>query len=244
MLPDGRIEHSMLLGIDHDTDLAVLKIYSTGFDTVTIGDSNLLKIGQIVIAIGNPYGFQHSVTAGVVSALGRTLRSRNGRLIENVIQTDAALNPGNSGGPLINAEGEVVGINTAIIQHAQGMSFSVSINTAKEIAGQLIKDGKVIRSYIGLMIQEINLSPRIINFFKLETQKGLLITQVVPNSPGNQAGLKEGDILVHFDGTDLLNSHDLFKRLDRNMNGKKVAIKILRRGRILDTQVIPRIKTS
>lgn len=244
ILPDGRIEQALLLGVDPDTDLAVIKIYSTGFDTVTIGDSELLKIGQLVIAIGNPYGYQYSVTVGVVSALSRTLRSKSGRLIENVIQTDAALNPGNSGGPLINAEGEVVGMNTAIIQHAQGISFSVGINTAKDIAGLLIKDGKVTRSYLGIMIQEINLSPRIINFFKLETQKGLLIQQVEPGTPGMTAGLHEGDILVHFDGNDVSNSHDLFKRLDRNAAGRKIDLKVLRRGQIIDLQIIPEIRNN
>ncbi len=244
ILPDGRIEEAVLLGVDPDTDLGVIKIYSNGFDTVTIGDSDLLKIGQLVIAIGNPFGYQHSVTAGVVSALSRTLRSNTGRFIENVIQTDAALNPGSSGGPLINADGEVVGINTAIIQQAQGMSFSVGINTAKDIAGLLIKDGKVTRSYLGIMIQEINLSPRIINFFRLETQKGLLIQQVEPNTPGMTAGLQEGDIMIHFDGTDLINSHDLFKRLDQNLAGRKIDLKVLRRGRIVDLQVVPEIRNS
>lgn len=241
-LPDGRKEEAFLLGLDQDTDLAVIKIYSTGFDTVILGDSNLLKIGQIVIAIGNPFGYQHSVTAGVVSSLSRTLRARTGRLIENVIQTDAALNPGNSGGPLINAEGDVVGINTAIIQLAQGMSFSVGINTAKEVAGMLIKDGKVIKAYMGIMIQEINLSQRIIHFFRLETNKGLLIQHVEKNSPGMAAGLQEGDILVHFDGSDLLNSNDLFKKLDRQAIGRKMPLKVIRNGRIMELQVTPEIR--
>jgi len=242
ILPDGRTEEATLLGMDPDTDLAVIKIYSTGFETVSIGNSDLLKIGQIVIAIGNPFGYQHSVTAGVISALSRSLRSRSGRLIDNVIQTDAALNPGNSGGPLIDADGEVVGINTAIIQQAQGMSFSVGINTARDIAGQLIKDGKVVRSYLGLMIQEINLSSRIINFFRLETQKGLLIQQIESGSPGMKAGLQEGDILVNFDGNDLLNSHDLFKKLDRHASGREIPLKVIRSGRIIDARVIPQIR--
>jgi S1-C subfamily serine protease len=243
-LPDGRKEEAFLLGQDPDTDLAVIKIYSTGFDTVTFGDSDLLKIGQIVIAIGNPFGYQHSVTAGVVSALSRTLRARSGRLIENVIQTDAALNPGNSGGPLINGEGEVVGINTAIIQQAQGLSFAVGINTAKDIAGLLIKDGKVTRAYLGIMIQEINLSARIINYFRLETKKGLLIQQIENNSPGMMAGLQEGDILIQFDQADLLNSNDLFKKLDWSVTGRKIDLKVLRRGRIVELQVIPEIKNT
>jgi S1-C subfamily serine protease len=241
-LPDGRVEEAILLGMDPDTDLAVIKIYSTGFETVTIGNSDLLKIGQVVIAIGNPFGYQHSVTTGVVSALSRTIRSRSGRLIDNVIQTDAALNPGNSGGPLINSEGEVVGINTAIIQHAQGMSFSVGINTAKDIAGQLIKDGKVVRAYIGLMIQEINLTSRIINFFRLETQKGLLIHQIESGSPCMEGGLREGDILVHFENSDVLSSHDLYKKLDRNAAGRKIPLKVIRNGRIVELEVIPQIK--
>src|SRR6187431_2977112 len=160
LLNENEIE-GFLIGNDPDTDLAILKIYSEGYSVAKLGDAAQLQIGQLVIAIGNPYGYQHTVTTGVVSALGRTLRTQSGRLVDNVIQSDAALNPGNSGGPMITTDGEVIGVNTAMIQGAQGLSFSVDINTAKDIASQLIKDGKVFKAYLGFMLQEVDINPKI-----------------------------------------------------------------------------------
>src|SRR6201991_5048887 len=160
LLNENEIE-AQLVGKDVDTDLAILKIYTNGYSFAKLGDSSQLQIGQLVIAIGNPLGYQHTVTTGVVSALGRSLQTQSGRLVDNVIQSDAALNPGNSGGPMITTDGEVIGVNTAIIQGAQGLSFSVDINTAKEIAQQLITNGKIFKAYLGLMLQEITINPKI-----------------------------------------------------------------------------------
>ncbi len=244
ILPDGRREVADILGKDPDSDFAIIKIFSTGFDLVTLGNSDELKIGQLVIAIGNPYGYQHTVTTGVISALGRTLRSQTGRIIENVIQSDASLNPGNSGGPMIDGQGEVVGLNTAVIRGAQGLSFSVSINTVKEIAGILIKEGRVIRAYLGLMIQEINLHPRLINFFKLESLRGLLITQVEKSSPASKVGIRNGDILVQLNGRDIMSANDLYKYLNRDSVGKILVLSLIRSGTMVKLEVIPEIKKS
>src|SRR5689334_21903177 len=166
LLNENEIE-ATLVGKDPDTDLAILKIYSEGYSVAKLGDAETLQIGQLVIAIGNPLGYQHTVTTGVVSALGRTLRSQNGMLVDNVIQSDAALNLGNSGGPMITTDGEAVGVNTAIIQGAQGLSFSVDINTAKEVASQLIKNGKVFKAYLGFQLQEVNIVPKVKHHFAL-----------------------------------------------------------------------------
>lgn len=243
-LPDGSLEEAERIGLDPDSDLALIKIYSRGFDPVVLGDSDRLRIGQLVIAIGNPLGFQHSVTAGVVSALGRSLRTPGGRLVENVIQTDAALNPGNSGGPMINGDGEVVGVNTAVMSGAQGMSFALSINTAKDIAGYLMKDGKVIRAYLGILIQEIELNRRIINFFRLETTRGILVTGVEPGSPAAVAELRPGDIVVQFDGCDLSSSTQLFRLLRAELAGRKVAMTFLRAGVLKQAAILPEIKKA
>jgi S1-C subfamily serine protease len=244
ILPDGNTEEAERIGLDPDSDLALVKIYSRGFDPVVLGDSDRLRIGQLVIAIGNPLGFQHSVTAGVVSALGRSLRTPGGRLVENVIQTDAALNPGNSGGPMINGDGEVVGVNTAVISGAQGMSFALSINTAKDIAGYLMKDGRVIRTYLGMLIQEIELNRRIINYFRLETTRGILVTGVEPRSPAAAADLRAGDILVQFDGCDLVSSAQLFRLLRAELAGRRVAIAFLRTGALKQAEIVPEIKKA
>src|SRR5713101_3251997 len=188
-----------LVGEDPDTDLALIRIDAPQLFAVTLGDSQSIRVGQLAIAIGNPYGFQYTVTAGVVSALGRSLRSQSGRLIEDVIQTDAALNPGNSGGPLVNARGEVIGVNTATILPAQGLCFAISVNTAKFIAGKLIKDGKVSRSYIGLAGQNVPLPRRIVRYYNLAVETGILVVSYEKNSRARKGGLREGDIIVGFD---------------------------------------------
>jgi S1-C subfamily serine protease len=227
------------MGDDPDTDLAVIRITSTNITQVTLGDSEKIKVGQLVIAIGNPYGFQTTVTAGVISALGRSLRASSGRLIDNVIQTDAALNPGNSGGPLINSRGEVIGVNTAAILPAQNICFATAINTAKFVAGKLIKDGKVKRSYIGIAGQNVPIHRRIVRFYNLLVEKGILITNMERNSPAQKAGLGEGDIIIGFDDLPVSGIDDLHKLLTDIQVGKESSIKILRRTEIIDLEIIP-----
>jgi S1-C subfamily serine protease len=243
-LLDGREEEAHFTGDDPDTDFAVIKIYASGFSTSRLGDSDELKIGQLVIAIGNPYGYQHTVSAGVVSALGRTLQTPTGRYVENVIQTDLALNPGNSGGPMIIAGGEVVGVNTAMIAGAQGLSFSLDINTAKAIAGDLIKDGKVVKAYLGIQYQEITLHPRIINYFGLEMTKGLLVTSIESNSPAFSSGLLNGDIIIQLDNEDITSSSGLFKKLNAERIGKKCMLTVIRRAAKKDIEIYPKEKVS
>jgi S1-C subfamily serine protease len=238
-LLDGSEEDAFLVGDDPDTDLAVIKTYASGFSVARMGDSDQLNIGQLVIAIGNPYGYQHTVTTGVVSALGRTLRTTSGRLVDNVIQSDAPLNPGNSGGPMVNAEGEVIGVNTAVIRGAQGLSFAVGINTAKDIAGYLIKDGKVVKAYLGLVLQEINLNPRIVNYYGLKNKKGLFVVSIEKDSPASRSNLREGDIIIQFEETPLYTTHDLFKQLSRDRIDRLSHLTIIRNAQKLTTDIYP-----
>ncbi|NBW35589.1 MAG: PDZ domain-containing protein [Cytophagia bacterium] len=195
--------------------------------------------GQFVIAIGNPYGYQHTVTTGVVSALGRTLQTQSGRLVDNVIQSDAALNPGNSGGPMINTDGEVIGVNTAILQGAQGLSFSVDINTAKEIANQLIRDGKVFKAYLGIQIQEVEINPKVKTHYNLPNKKGLFITKIEPNSPASLSQLQEGDILVNFNDRPLNSNQELFKELTRKDILRLINITVIRHSELLNFSIAP-----
>lgn len=238
LLNENEIE-GFLIGKDPDTDLAILKIYTDGYSVAKLGDAQQLQIGQFVIAIGNPYGYQHTVTTGVVSALGRTLQTQSGRLVDNVIQSDAALNPGNSGGPMINTDGEVVGVNTAVIQGAQGLSFSVDINTAKEIASQLIKDGKVFKAYLGLMLQEISINPKIKQHYNLANKKGLFITRIEPGSPASRSQLQEGDVIVSFHGKPVNTTHELFKELSRKDILDMIDITVVRHTELLNFGIFP-----
>src|ERR1700757_5405666 len=199
-LPDGREYPAQLTGDDPDTDLAVIRIDAPQLRHVRLADSEILRVGQLVIAIGNPLGFQASVTAGVISAVGRSMHAQSGRLIDNIIQTDAALNPGNSGGPLVNSAGEVVGVNTAMIRPAQGICFAIASNTAKFVAGWLIKDGKIRRSYIGVAGQNVPLHPRVARFHRLAATQGVLVAEIEPGSPAALAGLRQGDTIVGFKG--------------------------------------------
>src|SRR6266571_293433 len=198
--PDSGDFNAQLIGEDPDTDLALLRIDAPILRSVRLGDSRKILVGQLVVAIGNPYGFQYTVTAGVVSALGRSLRSQSGHLIEDVIQTDAALNPGNSGGPLVNANGEVIGVNTAVILPAQGLCFAISINTAQFIASKLIRFGRVRRSYIGVQAQTAALNRTIARHYQLETSTGALVLASEPGSPAQKAGLQEGDVITSLAG--------------------------------------------
>jgi S1-C subfamily serine protease len=237
---DGNEFTGEVTGIDKDTDIAIIKIFGTGYTPVKLGVSSDLKIGQLVIAIGNPLGYQHSVSTGVLSAVGRTMRTPGGHLIDDILQSDAPLNPGNSGGPLIDTNGEVVGINTAIIQSAQGISFSIAIDTVKEIARYLISDGKVTKAYLGLMTNDIEIHPRIRNFYRLSSKKGILITGVENSSPALHANLREGDIIIEFNGATITNSADLTKHLiGRQLILRPTDIKILRQTKILDLSILP-----
>lgn len=195
---DGREYPATLIGDDPDTDLAVIRIDAPGLSQAELGESATLRPGQLAIAIGNPFGFQTTVTAGVVSALGRSLRAQTGRLIDNVIQTDAALNPGNSGGPLVDSRGLVIGVNTAIIRPAQGICFATAIDTAKFVAGWLIKDGKFRRAFIGVAGQDVPLHRRVVRFYGLPVETGVLVVDVDKDSAGAKAGLLPGDVIIEF----------------------------------------------
>jgi len=243
LLNENEIE-GHLVGQDPDTDLAILKIYSDGYSVATLGDSSQLQIGQLVIAIGNPFGYQHTVTTGVVSALGRTLRAQNGMLVDNVIQSDAALNPGNSGGPMINTSGEVIGVNTAIITGAQGLSFSVDINTAKEIASQIIKNGKVFKAYLGFMLQEVPITTKVLRHYHLPNQKGLFVAGIEPHSPAARSQVKEGDIIITFNGKTVNNLQDLFKQLTHQEILTLVDVSVIRHTELLNVGIFPAQKAA
>lgn len=210
-LADGRTFPAALAGDDPDTDLAVVRINAPNLVHVVLGDSQSVQVGQIAVAIGSPYGFQQTVTAGVVSALGRSMRAQSGRLMDSIIQTDAALNPGNSGGPLVNSRGEVIGVNTAVILPAQGICFAVASNTAEFVAAWLIKEGRIRRSWIGIAGQNVPIHPRVARYHRIPGSEGVLIIGIESGSPAQQAGLKEGDILVAFKGQPVT-SIDEFQR--------------------------------
>lgn len=236
---DGSKYQAELIGDDPDTDLAVIRINAPNLVPAQLGDAQQVRVGQLVLAIGNPYGFQYSVTAGVVSALGRSLRARSGRLMDAVIQTDAALNPGNSGGPLVNSRGEVIGVNTAMILPAQGICFATSIDTAKFVASRLIRDGKVSRSYIGLAGQNVPLPRRIVRFYNLPVESGILIVSFEENSPGRRAGLREGDVIVGFDDRPIGGIDDLHKLLTEERIGHKSSLLVIRGTQKLVLEVVP-----
>jgi len=239
ILYDGSIHHATLIGEDPYTDLAILKIGATDYKPAILGDSDDLKIGQLAIAIGNPLGFQHTVTAGVVSALGRTLSSETGVSMDSMIQTDASLNPGNSGGPLINAEGEVIGVNTAMIRGAQGLCFAISINTAKSVADHLIRYGKVKRAYIGASLQQVGLVPKLRTIHHLKNQQALFITQVENNSPADKGGLISGDIIYAFNDKMIETSDQLFKMLTGDKVGQFQYVSVLRNNQKKELRVTP-----
>ena len=229
-LPDGTSHQAEIKGDDPSTDIAVIRIYGKNFPYARFGDSSKLNVGQLVIAIGNPFGFQYTVTAGVVSALGRSMRSYSGRLIDNIIQTDAALNPGNSGGPLINTQGEIIGINTAIIMPAQGLCFAVGSSTAEYVVGKLITAGKVRRAFLGIAGQTIMLPQRVINYNKLRINRGILIQQLVERRNVDNSQLRMGDVIVGFNDIPVGSVDELYLKLNDNYIGQKVEIDILRKG--------------
>jgi S1-C subfamily serine protease len=237
MLPDGREHRADLVGQDPDTDVAVLKITASELTAVSFGRSQALRPGQLVIAIGNPYGFQHTVSAGVVSALGRTLRARSGRLIDQVIQTDAALNPGNSGGPLVNSAGQVVGVNTAIIAGGQGLSFAVPISTVVAVLPALLRDGRVRRGYLGVAGQDVPLLRRVTRFHRLSQATGVLVISLEQDGPARVAGVREGDIIVSFDAAPISSLDDLHRTLSEDRIGTFVTMGLLRDLQRLDVSI-------
>jgi len=238
-LPDGRSMLADLIGIDPFTDIAVIKIYTENLPFVQFDGSESIKVGQLAIAIGSPYGFQYSVTAGVVSALGRTITTENGRMIDNVIQTDAALNPGNSGGPLVNSQGKVIGINTAIILPAQGICFAVAACTAEFIVGKLIMEGKVKRAYLGIEGQAINLPLRVINYNNLSLSSGGLIQNIHKKPKVYNEQLMPGDVIIGFNFTSISNINELHQMLDESTIGKMIVLDILRKGKKERVNVVP-----
>jgi S1-C subfamily serine protease len=236
---DGRLYRATLVGDDPDTDLAVIRIDAPNLVHAELGASSAVRVGQLAIAIGNPFGFQTSVTAGVISALGRSLKAQSGRMIENVIQTDAALNPGNSGGPLVDSRGAVIGVNTAIIRPAQGICFATAIDTAKFVAGWLIKDGKFRRAYIGVAGQDVALHRRVILFHKLSVETGVLVVSVENGSPAQAAKLEVGDVIVAFNDRPMTGIADLHKHLLGREIGVRSELTIIRHTEKLSLQITP-----
>ena len=239
-LHDARTVPAQLIGTDPDTDLAVIRIDAPDLHHVRLADSAGICVGQIAVAIGSPYGFHQTVTAGIVSALGRTMRAESGRLMDDIIQTDAALNPGNSGGPLVNSAGEVIGVNTAVILPAQGICFAIASNTAQFVAAWLIKEGRIRRSSIGVAGQNVPLHPRVVRFHKLPRDRGVLVAEIEPQSPAEQAGLREGDIIVGFKGQPIATIDDLHKRLVADEIGVPSPLMLLRGTERIFVMVVPR----
>jgi S1-C subfamily serine protease len=240
MLPDGRELRADLVGDDPHTDLAVLRVSAMDLIAAPFGDSSALRPGQLVIAIGNPFGFQHTVTAGVVSALGRSLRARTVRLLENLIQTDAALNPGNSGGPLVTSACQVVGVNTAVILGGQGIAFAVPINTARHVITSLLRDGRVRRSHLGVAGQDVPIPRHFVRLHRLRHERGVAITAVSEATPAADAGLRPGDLIVDFADQPVHGIDDLHRLLTEDRIGQVVPIRLLRRGDLRRLLVIPR----
>jgi S1-C subfamily serine protease len=238
-LTDGRRMPAALIGEDPASDLAVIRVDEPALVAAELGDSQKLRVGQIAIAIGAPYGFQSTVTAGVVSALGRSLRSYSGRLIDDVIQTDASLNPGNSGGPLIDSAGRVIGVNTATILPAQGICFAIGINTAKFVASRLLRDGKIRRSYVGISGQTVPVHRRVVRFYDLPKESGALVLSVEPDSPAKRAGLREGDVIVALEGQPIAGVDDLHRVLTEVRVGIVSSVTVLRGTEKLELRVIP-----
>ncbi len=238
-LPDGRRFSPYIVGEDPDTDLAVVKIDGGNLTAVDLGDSSSIRVGQLVIAIGNPYGFQCTVTAGVISALGRSLRSMSGRLIDDVIQTDAALNPGNSGGPLVTSRGRVIGVNTAVILPAQGLCFAIAVNTAKFVASHLMKHGRIRRSYIGIAGQNVPLHRRIVRFHRLPAESGVLVQTIEKGSPADESGLRPGDVIIAMDGERIAGIDDIHRFLTEERVGKGLSLAALRGVQKIDVEITP-----
>jgi S1-C subfamily serine protease len=236
---DGRRLTAEVVGDDPETDLAIVRVHAPGVPAVRLGDSQALRVGQLVVAIGNPYGFQCTVTAGVVSALGRSLRAASGRLIDDVIQTDAALNPGSSGGPLVTAAGEVIGVNTAVIRPGQGLCFAIGINTAAFVTTRLLRDGRVRRAYVGVAGQSVAVPRRLARAHGIPAETGVLVTGVEPESPAARGGVREGDLIVAFGARPVGGVDDLHRLLTEAAVGRRTALTLLRAGARLTLDVVP-----
>ena len=243
VLPDGRSASAQRIGDDVETDLAVLRVGAAALPWARLGDSKRTRVGQVAIAIGNPYGFHHSVTSGVVSAVGRSLRARSMRLIEDVIQTDAALNPGNSGGPLVTTRGEVIGVNTAVLAPAQGLCFAIASNTARFVASRLMRDGRIRRSYIGIVGNQMPIPRALARANQLAVSSGVRVASVADGSPAAAAGVTNGDLVLGFDGQPVGGVDDLHRMLTEECIGRPIAVVVLRAGERRQLTVIPAERT-
>jgi S1-C subfamily serine protease len=238
-LLDGSRYSATVVGDDPHTDLAVVRVSAPNQSAAQFGDSDAIRPGQVVVAVGNPYGFQCTVTAGVVSALGRTMRAKSGRLIDSVIQTDAALNPGNSGGPLVDSKGDVIGVNTAVILPAQGICFAIGINTAKFVAGRLIRDGHITRSYIGVAGQNVPLHRRVVRYYDLPVDTGVLVMSIEKGSPAERADLREGDVIIAYGGKPIAGVDDLHRLLTEEQLGVSAPIVAIRMTEKIEVPIVP-----
>ncbi len=238
-LLDGRRFEANVIGDDADSDLAVLRIGAMNLAAAELGNSAAVKVGQVAIAIGSPYGFQYSVTAGVVSAMGRSLRAASGRMIDNVIQTDAALNPGNSGGPLVNSRGQVIGVNTAVILPAQGICFAIAVNTAKFVAARLMRDGRIIRAHLGVAGMNVSIQRKVVRFHRLAVERGVMVASVEPGSPAEKAGIRANDIVIGFGEHPVATIDVLHKLLSDERVDVNTPITILRGAEKLRIEVRP-----
>jgi S1-C subfamily serine protease len=243
-LPDGRTAGATIVGDDPDSDLAVLKVAAGDLAWCRFGDSSAVRVGQIAIAIGSPYGFQHTVTAGIVSALGRSMRAQSGRLLDNILQTDAALNPGNSGGPLIDSNGTVIGVNTAVIRAAQGLCFAIGASTAERVSVALIREGRVRRAWLGLGGQTLALPRRLVRHFALARESGVRVESVEQGSPAALAGIVTGDVVVAIDATPIADIDDLLRVLGAEAIGRELEVVVLRRDHLLPLAVRPRERSE
>jgi S1-C subfamily serine protease len=241
-LPDGQSVQGTLVGEDPHSDLAVIQVWARGLVPAVLGDSSTLKPGHLVVAVGSPYGFQSTVTAGVVSALGRSMRAQTGRLIDNIIQTDAALNPGNSGGPLANSRGEVIGVNTAVIMPAQGICFAVPINSAKSIAVALMRDGHVRHAYLGIAVQNIDLSRKLARFHEIQNHGAVLVLSVESNGPADKAGLHDGDAIIAINGHPINDADDLHRLLLEASDHGPSTVTVVRHSEKIDFTCVPLLK--
>ena len=238
-LADGRTMPAALIGEDPDTDLAVIRVPASDLPALRLGDSRAIRVGQLVVAIGSPLGFHATVTAGVVSARGRSLRSQSGRLMDDIIQTDAALNPGNSGGPLVNWRGEVIGVNTAVISGAQGLCFAIAANTAQFVVGRLIRDGRIRRSYVGVAGQNTPLARQFVRFYSLPASSGILVSSIEPESPASRSGLREGDVIISFAGQPVDGIDQLHRLLGEERIGVPTPLTVIRRTEKVEITVTP-----
>jgi S1-C subfamily serine protease len=238
-LRDARVYPAQLIGTDPETDLAVIRIDAPDVQQARLADSSQIRVGQIAVAVGSPYGFQQTVTAGIVSALGRSMRSESGRLMDEIIQTDAALNPGNSGGPLVDGRGLVVGINTAMAGAAQGICFAIGSDTAEDVAARLMRDGRVRRARLGLAGQTITLQKRLVRGLDRPSDNAVMVSEVMENTPASRAGLVSGDVLLTFDGHVLSGVDDLHRLLTSERAGKSVTITLMRGAHIESVTIIP-----